>query len=54
VRAVAHFVTKTRGGEGVLRECVELILRAQGTWRATVEGYVRDHGGLTRMRAPKF
>ena len=51
VKAVAHFVTKARGGEGVLRECVELILRAQGTWRATVEGYVRDHGGLTRMRS---
>jgi 3-deoxy-D-manno-octulosonate 8-phosphate phosphatase (KDO 8-P phosphatase) len=46
VKAVAHVVTRARGGEGVLRECVELILRAQGTWRATVEGYVRDHGGV--------
>lgn len=45
VRAVVHVVTRARGGEGVLRECVELILRAQGTWRATLAGYVRDHGG---------
>ena len=46
VRAVAHFVTKARGGEGVVRECVRLVLSAQGTWRATVDGYLRDHGGL--------
>jgi len=45
VRAVAHIVTRARGGEGVLRECVELILKAQGTWPLTVGGYVRDHGG---------
>ncbi len=46
VQAIAHFVTKARGGEGVLRECVELILRAQGSWRSIVRGYVRDHGGV--------
>lgn len=45
VKAVAHLVTRTRGGQGVLRECVEMILRSQGTWRAIIEGYVRDHGG---------
>ncbi len=46
VKAIAHFVTKARGGEGVLRECVELILRAQGSWRAVVCAFVRDHGGV--------
>jgi 3-deoxy-D-manno-octulosonate 8-phosphate phosphatase (KDO 8-P phosphatase) len=48
VKAVAHVVTRGRGGSGVLRECVELILKAQGSWRATVAAYVREHGG----RAP--
>jgi len=48
VKAVAHHVTRARGGEGALRECVELILRAQGTWKATVESYVREHGGRNR------
>lgn len=48
VKAVAHLITETPGGHGVLRECVEVILRAQGTWRATVETYIRDHGGLPR------
>jgi 3-deoxy-D-manno-octulosonate 8-phosphate phosphatase (KDO 8-P phosphatase) len=48
VKAAAHVVTRTRGGRGVVRECVELILRSQGTWAETVAGYVRDHGGLAR------
>lgn len=45
VRAVAHLVTRTRGGEGALRECVETILAAQGVLRRLVDAYVRDHGG---------
>ncbi len=48
VRAVAHLVTKTRGGDGALRECVEVILKSQGVWRKTVDAYVREHGGLSR------
>ncbi|HSF07286.1 MAG TPA: HAD hydrolase family protein [Methylomirabilota bacterium] len=47
VKAVAHVVTRGRGGSGVLRECVELILKAQGSWRATVSAYVLEHGGQT-------
>jgi len=45
VKAVAHVVTRARGGQGVLRECVELLLRAQGSWRRVVGAYVREHGG---------
>lgn len=45
VKAVAHIVTRLAGGHGAVRECVELILKAQGAWRATVDAYVRDHGG---------
>jgi 3-deoxy-D-manno-octulosonate 8-phosphate phosphatase (KDO 8-P phosphatase) len=45
VKAVAHVVTRARGGEGVFRECIELILRSQGRWQATVAQYVREHGG---------
>jgi 3-deoxy-D-manno-octulosonate 8-phosphate phosphatase (KDO 8-P phosphatase) len=33
IRRAAALVTKRAGGEGVLREVVEIILRAQGTWR---------------------
>jgi 3-deoxy-D-manno-octulosonate 8-phosphate phosphatase (KDO 8-P phosphatase) len=45
VRAAAHVVTRARGGEGAVRECVELLLRAQGSWRAVADAFVRDHGG---------
>ena len=45
VKAVAHVVTKAPGGRGAVRECVELILRAQRVWRSTVEAYVQEHGG---------
>ena len=45
VKAVAHVVTRARGGYGAVRELVELILRAQGSWRQIVDAYVREHGG---------
>ena len=32
-------------GAGAVRECVELILRAQGRWRDAVRAFVREHGG---------
>jgi 3-deoxy-D-manno-octulosonate 8-phosphate phosphatase (KDO 8-P phosphatase) len=45
---IAHVVTRARGGQGALRECVETILRAQGTWTDAVEAYVTEHGGWPR------
>jgi 3-deoxy-D-manno-octulosonate 8-phosphate phosphatase (KDO 8-P phosphatase) len=32
VREAAHYVTEARGGEGALREVVELLLRARAQW----------------------
>jgi 3-deoxy-D-manno-octulosonate 8-phosphate phosphatase (KDO 8-P phosphatase) len=45
VKSAAHVVTKAPGGHGAVRECVELILRAQGAWDAVVDAFVSDHGG---------
>lgn len=39
VRKAACFVTATRGGEGALREVVELILKAQGKWKDALRAY---------------
>jgi 3-deoxy-D-manno-octulosonate 8-phosphate phosphatase (KDO 8-P phosphatase) len=36
VRAAAHYVTRTPGGRGAVREVIELILRCQGKWQALV------------------
>ncbi len=33
VMADAHYVTRAGGGQGAVREAIELILRCQGAWR---------------------
>jgi 3-deoxy-D-manno-octulosonate 8-phosphate phosphatase (KDO 8-P phosphatase) len=37
VLAAAHFVTAKNGGQGAVREIVEILLRAQGHWHKLVE-----------------
>ena len=32
VKRVAHYVTARSGGEGAVREVIELIVKAQGKW----------------------
>lgn len=39
VRREVHFVTRTRGGKGAVREACELIMQAQGTWEAHIAAY---------------
>jgi 3-deoxy-D-manno-octulosonate 8-phosphate phosphatase (KDO 8-P phosphatase) len=39
VKAEAHVVTKASGGEGAVREVVELLLKAQGKWGAILKHY---------------
>jgi 3-deoxy-D-manno-octulosonate 8-phosphate phosphatase (KDO 8-P phosphatase) len=48
VKAAAHHVTVRPGGDGAVREVVELILKAQGKWAAVVESF-RGPGGETRQ-----
>jgi len=38
-KAAADFVTHAGGGNGAVREVVEMILKAQGKWDAIVAGY---------------
>ena len=51
VKAVAHVVTKAAGGHGAVRECVELLLRAQGVWDTVYRAFVEEHGG--RVPSPR-
>lgn len=39
VKSVASYVTQAAGGEGAVREVIELILRARGEWEAVLEKY---------------
>jgi 3-deoxy-D-manno-octulosonate 8-phosphate phosphatase (KDO 8-P phosphatase) len=41
VKASAHLVTQRAGGQGAVREVIELILRAQGAWDTLVERYTQ-------------
>jgi 3-deoxy-D-manno-octulosonate 8-phosphate phosphatase (KDO 8-P phosphatase) len=36
LKAISHYVTKSRGGDGSAREVVELILKAQGRWEEAI------------------
>jgi len=47
VKEEAHWVTRHSGGEGAIRDAVEYVLRAQGSWDAVVKQY------LERGDAPK-
>jgi len=40
VRNLAHYVTTHRGGAGAVREVIELILKAQGSWQKVVAKYM--------------
>jgi 3-deoxy-D-manno-octulosonate 8-phosphate phosphatase (KDO 8-P phosphatase) len=39
VKAAAHYVTNARGGEGAVREMIELLMTAQGSWEAILQKY---------------
>jgi 3-deoxy-D-manno-octulosonate 8-phosphate phosphatase (KDO 8-P phosphatase) len=39
VKREAHYVTKAVGGEGAVREVVELLLQAQGRWAGILQHY---------------
>lgn len=39
VKSEAHYITHAAGGEGAVREVVELILKAQGLWGGILKHY---------------
>ena len=39
VREAAHYVTERAGGQGAVRETIEMILKAKGLWTSIVESY---------------
>ncbi len=40
IRELAHFVTRSGGGNGAVREACELIMQAQGTWETQMQDYL--------------
>ena len=40
VKKEAHWVAKHAGGDGAIRDAIEYILRAQGTWESALKRYL--------------
>jgi 3-deoxy-D-manno-octulosonate 8-phosphate phosphatase (KDO 8-P phosphatase) len=40
-RSVAHYVTQASGGQGAVREVIELILKSQGRWSDLIDDYLK-------------
>jgi 3-deoxy-D-manno-octulosonate 8-phosphate phosphatase (KDO 8-P phosphatase) len=38
-KAVSHYVTRSKGGNGAVREVCEMILKSQGAWEAATKRY---------------
>jgi 3-deoxy-D-manno-octulosonate 8-phosphate phosphatase (KDO 8-P phosphatase) len=45
VKAAAHIITRKPGGMGAVREICEILLRAQGKWKARVQKFFPAPGG---------
>jgi len=41
-QAVSHYVTRAMGGQGVVREVVDLVLRATGKWDQVTSRYYKE------------
>lgn len=50
VKAQAHIVTQTQGGQGAVREVVNFLLKAQGTWETATQRYFSQE---SRVRGEK-
>ncbi|MCE5287308.1 MAG: HAD-IIIA family hydrolase [Pelosinus sp.] len=43
VKECAHYVAQKQGGQGAVREIIEMILKAQGKWEDIVQHYKNAH-----------
>jgi 3-deoxy-D-manno-octulosonate 8-phosphate phosphatase (KDO 8-P phosphatase) len=44
VLACAAYITRSPGGQGAVRDAIEALLKARGSWDEAVRGYLRDRG----------
>lgn len=41
-KKIADMVAKTKGGEGVMAEVIEIVMKTKGTWAKFIKGYTSD------------
>lgn len=49
-RKAAHYITSCPGGQGAVREVIELILKAKGRWRDVVAMFITGASGVVRLQ----
>lgn len=47
VKQAAHYVTRAAGGQGAVREIIERVLRAQGSWGKVLGQFLKNHAAKT-------
>ena len=52
VREAVDWVSRVNGGNGAVREFIEMVLRAQGVWDKTVASYVHERSAAAPAVAP--
>ncbi len=52
VKRVAHYMTKRRGGDGAVREVIEMILKARGIWGTAIAKYLAVLAALLTLASP--
>ncbi len=40
VKKISHYICKKKGGEGCVREFVEVLLKAKGIWKESISWYI--------------
>ena len=43
VKAIADHIAEKPGGKGCARECIEMVMKIQGTWQLDVQDYKRKY-----------
>lgn len=52
VKAAAHYVTSRAGGDGAVREIIELVLHTQQKWDVAVEAYLAAAREMAKEQNP--
>jgi 3-deoxy-D-manno-octulosonate 8-phosphate phosphatase (KDO 8-P phosphatase) len=52
VKRVAHYMTQRCGGDGAVREVIEMILKTQGSWKAAIAKYLVVLAALLTLASP--
>jgi hypothetical protein len=52
VKRAAHYLTQRRGGDGAVREVIEMILKTQGSWTRAIAKYLTLFAALLTLASP--